>query len=130
MFKFRLEPLITIRDNVLKERQTALAAAYSERRILEEHNQDIERQLAEGLETARSLMQTGQTVNVEHFISLRNQESFLRDEQEKVFQQMKKVDEKIEQCRHAVVEANKELKSVEKLKEKRYEEYREEEKKA
>ena len=128
MFKFRLEPLITIRENVLKECQAELAKAYDARRILEEHLQKIARQLSEGTEVARSIMQPGQTVNVEFLLGLRRQEMFLRANQDDLKQKMQVIDEEIEVRRAKVAEANKELKIVEKLKEKRYEQYLEEEK--
>jgi len=128
MFKFPLESLIKIRDTALKERQAALAKAYNARHVLEEALQDVEQQLMEGTTTARSLMQTGQTVNVAHLLGIRRQEMFLRANQNELVQKIAKADEEIERRRAAVVEANKELKAVEKLKEKRYEKYLEEEK--
>jgi len=130
MFKFRLEPLIKIRDNVLKECQGELAKAYNARRILEEALQAVERQLAEGTAAARKLMQAGQTVNVEYLLGLRRQEMFLRANQNDLTQKMQMVDEEIERRRAAVVAANKELKIVEKLKEKRHEKYLDEENKS
>ena len=129
MFKFRLEPLITIRANDLKERQSELAQVYEKRRKAEEALQIVEDQLAEGIATARSLMQVGQTVNVEHLLGFRRQEMFLRDNQEKLIEYMQAIDRDIEILRRAVVAASKELKKIEKLKEKRYEEYLKEEKK-
>lgn len=130
MFKFRLEPLITIRSNELRECQAELAKAYDALRILEETLQKLEEQIAEGVTAARSLMQTGQTVNVEHLLGFRRQEAFLRAHQEDLKQKMKTVNEEIERRRIAVVAANKKLKIVEKLKEKRHEKYLEEENKA
>jgi flagellar FliJ protein len=130
MFTFRLEPLISSRYNVLKERQSELAKAYEARRILEESIQDIDRQLEEGIAAARNLMQEGQTVRVESLLGFRRQEMFLRGQHSELMQKMQMVDEEIERCRRAVVVANKELKIVEKLKEKRYEKYLEEENKA
>jgi len=130
MFKFRLEPLITIRDNELKECQAKLAEVYDVRRILEEDLQKIEKQLEEGTVTARSLMQPGQTVNIEYLLGLRRQEMFLRADQDELMQKIQVIDEEIEIRRAKVVEANKELKIVEKLKEKRHEQYLEDERKA
>ena len=130
MFTFRLEPLITIRDNELKERQLELAKAYEARKILEEDMQEIDRQLADGIAAARSLMQEGQTVNVESLLSFRRQEMFLRAQQNDLMETMETLDQEIERRRALVVAANKELKIVEKLKEKRYEKYLEEENKA
>ena len=130
MFKFRLDPLITIRDNKLKERQRKLAEACEARRILEGHLQEIDRQIEEGIDTARSLIQPGQTVNVESLIGFRRQEMFLRANQDDLMQKIKMVDKEIDNRRIAVVEANKELKVIEKLKEKRHEKYLVEEGKA
>jgi len=128
MFKFRLEPLIKIRKNALQECQAALAKAYDERRILEEQLQEIENQLAEGTVTARNLMQPGQTVNVDYLLGIRRQEMFLLANQNALKHDIQRTDEKIERCRIAVVAANKEVKILEKLKEKRYEQHQEEEK--
>jgi len=96
--------------------------------VLEEQLQEIEHQLAEGTATARSLMQPGQTVNVDYLLGIRRQEMFLIANQNVLIQDIQKTDEKIERCRIAVVAANKEVKILEKLKEKRYEQYLEEEK--
>ena len=112
----------------MQERQAELAQAYDARNILEEYLQEIDRQLTEGTTTARNLMQEGQTVNVEHLLGLRRQEMFLRANQDDLKQKMQIIDEEIERRRDAVVEANKELKIVEKLKEKRHGKYLEEEK--
>ena len=130
MFKFRFDPLITIRNNELKERQMELAKAYDARRILEEHLLEIERQLTEGIATARDLMQPGQAVNVEYLLGLRRQEMFLRANQDDLEKKIQIVDEEIEVRRAKVVEANKELKIIEKLKEKRLEQYLDGEKRA
>ena len=128
MFRFRLEPLITLRANILKECKAELAKAYDARRVLEEAVQKVETQLAEGVADARNLMQPGKTVNVEYLLGLRRQEMYLRLEQDDLQHKIQQVDEVIAQRRRIVIVANQELKKVEKLKEKRYEEYLEEEK--
>ena len=129
MFNFRLEPLIKIRKNVLQECQAELTKAYNARNVLEEHLLSIEKEIEEGTATARSLMQPGQTINVEQLLSFRRQEMFLRANQNDLKQKIKDVDEVIELRRTTVIAANKQLKTVEKLKEKRYEKYLEEKKK-
>ena len=128
MFKFRLEPLIKIRRNVLQECQSELAKAYDARLILEEQIRKVGRQLSEGIETARRLMQPGQAVNVDYLLGIRRQEMFLLASQDELKQKMQIIDEEIERRRDAVVAANKELKILEKLKEKRHTLYLEEEK--
>ena len=129
MFTFRLNPLITLRDNELKERQSELAKAFEARQILEKDQQAIDRQLEDGITTVRSLTQEGQTINVESLLSYRRQEMFLRAQQNDLLEKMKMIDEEIERRRVLVVAANKELKIVEKLKEKRYEKYLDEQNK-
>ena len=129
MFKFRLEPLITIRDNDLKERQAELAQAYNAQRICEENLQTFERLMEEGIATARNMMQPGQMVDVRYLRGLQEQELVLRANHEEWTKNLRDVSEEVERRRLLVVAANKELKKVEKLKEKRYEEYSEKEKK-
>jgi len=129
MFKFRLDPLIKIRKNTLQECQAELAKAYDARSILEEHLQRIEKELEAETTAARNLMQPGQTVKIEQLLGFRRQEMFLRANQNDLMQKMKGIDEVIELRRAAVIAANKELKSIETLREKRYEKYLEEEKK-
>jgi flagellar FliJ protein len=130
MFSFRLEPLITIRDNALKERQRELANANNVRRALEKDLQDIDTQLTDGMADVRIRIQAGQMINVNDLIGYRRQEMFLRFEQNKLIEQIENVDKEIEKCRTALIKANKELKIVEKLKEKQYERYQSEEEKA
>jgi len=130
MFKFRLDPLIAIRDHKLKECQRALAQAYEARKILEKDLQEIDRQLEEGIVAVRSVIQPGQTINLQNLIGFRRQEMFLRASQEELMEKIKAVDKGIDIRLAAVVEANKELKIIEKLKEKRYEKYLDAENKA
>ena len=123
MFNFRLEPLITIRNNVLQECQAELAKAYEARQILENDMKKLDQQIAEGMQNARDIMQTGKIINVEYLIGFRRQEMFLRANQDELMEKIKLVDEEIEARRSAVAVANKELKIVEKLKEQRFEKY-------
>jgi flagellar export protein FliJ len=127
MFKFRFEPLITIRDNILKECQAELAKAYEARRQLEELQNEIDTLLTNNIIEGRQMMLPGQQVNVNHLLGLRQQELFLRADYEKLAQNIKGIDEVIEMRRNAVILANRDLQIVEKLKEKRYEKYQQEE---
>ena len=129
MFKFRLDPLITIRDNHLKERQAELAQAYNAQRICEENLQTLGKLIEEGIATARNMMQSGQRVDVHFLRGIQEHELVLRANHEEWTKNLQTVNEEVERRRRLVVDANKELKKVEKLKEKRYEEYLEEEKK-
>ena len=122
-FKFRLEPLITIRDNVLKEKQGELAKAYEARRIAVEKLEEIQRDLAGTTEAGREMMQSGRAISVDYLLGLRRHEAYLNAQRDLVQKHIILIDEEIEKRRDAVMEANKELKIVEKLKEKQRERY-------
>jgi flagellar FliJ protein len=128
MFTFRLEPLITIRDNELKECQAELAKAYHARQIVEETRLKFERDIAESLQSARKMMESG-TIDVTFLLTLQDHKTYRTAQLAKIAEDIKKIDEEIERRRAIVVAANKELKIVQKLKEKRYEKYLEEENK-
>ncbi|MDR0706171.1 MAG: flagellar export protein FliJ [Planctomycetaceae bacterium] len=125
-FRFRLEPLITIRDNTLKEKQGELAKAYEARRIVEDKQRELEQELVENVTAGRQRLQTG-TIDIEFLLGLRRHEAYLNAQIEVVRGHLRQIDEEIERRRNAVLEANKELKIIEKLKEKRYEKYQTEE---
>ncbi|MDR2704618.1 MAG: hypothetical protein LBC02_02455, partial [Planctomycetaceae bacterium] len=75
-FQFRLEPLIAIRDNTLKEKQGELAKAYEARRIVEEKQRELEQELAENVTAGRQRLQTG-TIDIEFLLGLRRHEAYL-----------------------------------------------------
>jgi flagellar FliJ protein len=126
VFRFRLEPLITIRDNTLKEKQAELAKAYEARRIVEEKQHELEFELTENIAAGRQRLQTG-AVNIEFLLGLRRHEAYLNAQINVVREHLRQIDEEIERRRNAVLEANKELKMIEKLREKRYGQYQAEE---
>ncbi|GHT45847.1 flagellar export protein FliJ [Planctomycetales bacterium] len=123
MFQFRLDPLITIRDNTLKERQGELAKAYEAHAKVEEWMQEVQKTLTENTESMRQAIQKGGAIDVNYLLGVQRQEMFLKSERTRFEGMMKEIDEEIEKRRQAVMQANKELKIVEKLKEKRYEKY-------
>ena len=126
MFKFRLEPLITIRDNKLKERQRELAKAYEARRIVVEAQQKIEQELEEGQQSVREMSQS-ETIDVNFLLAFQRHKAYRLLQLEKIQGDLKQIDEEIARRRAAMIDANKDLKIVEKLKEKRYDKYLEEE---
>jgi len=121
-FSFRLEPLISIRDNVLKRKQSALAEAYEVRRVVEEQRLVTEQEMANNLQASREMMQSGK-IDVSFLLNVRRHDAFLASELENYRRQIVHIDEEIEIRRNAVIEANKELKIIEKLKEKQHDQY-------
>jgi flagellar export protein FliJ len=106
--------------------QGELAKAYEARRFVEEAQSKTDLELTKNLEQGRQMSQPGK-INVDYLLWLRRQEMFLRAEQADWMKKLKMIDEEIEKRRHAVMIANKNLKIVEKLKEKRLEKYQAEE---
>ncbi len=125
-FTFRLEPLISIRDNVLKEKQAELAKAYEARRIAEEKRLEVERNIEDNQRFGREMLRSG-TINIDFLLGVRRHEAFLAAQFDEVRRHIALIEEEIEKRRAAVAEANKELKIIEKLKEKKREKYRAEE---
>jgi flagellar FliJ protein len=126
-FTFRLEPLISIRDNVLKEKQAELAKAYEAMRIIEEAKQKTERNIEDNLQAGREMLQSGK-IDVNFLLGIREHEMFLLAQLEQIRKDTIEIEKEIDFRRNAVVEANKELKIIEKLKEKKHEHYLVEEK--
>ena len=127
VFTFRLEPLISIRDNVLKEKQAELAKAYEARRIIEEARVKVERDIGDNLQAGREMLRSGK-IDVNFLLGVREHEIFLLAQLEQAKQDIIEIEKEIDLRRRAVVEANKELKIIEKLKEKKYEKHLAEEK--
>ncbi len=123
MFHFRLAPLMTIRDNILKEKQGELAKAYEARRKLEEKQTELDQELADTVASGRKTVHGGGTISVDYLLSLRRHEGYLIAQKDHITQTLLAIDEEIERRRAAVMEAHRELKTVEKLKEKQKEKY-------
>lgn len=125
MFRFRLETLLSLRDQARKERQAELAKAYEAQRIvvekIDEIVQNIESLTHEGREMMRS-----KKIDVEFLVGLRRHEAFLRAQQTEATRQLEMIREEVEVRRRAVIEADKEVKIMEKLKEKQSMRYDEE----
>ncbi|MGL4593231.1 MAG: flagellar export protein FliJ [Thermoguttaceae bacterium] len=121
-FRFQLDSLLSIRNSTLKEKQGALGKAYEARRIVEEKRFALAKDISDTLNSGREMIASGM-ISPDYLLGLRRHEAFLATQQQEVEQHLVLIDEEIERRLAAVVEANKELKMVEKLKEKRREKY-------
>ena len=116
-FKFRLTPLLKIRENVRAEKQAELGKAYEAARIVEEELQRLQSELVRCGELGREAIQKGR-ISVDYLLSLRRHESFLLDQQTQAQGQLEQIREEIERRRIALMEADREVKVLEKLQEK------------
>ena len=115
--KFRMETLLRIRENILNERRGELAKAYEAERIMETKRIETEGEVAATVENGRAMMCSGQ-VDVQYLLGLRRHEAYLQAMLQEIARNMELVRQEIEVRRRAVIEANKEFKIIEKLKEK------------
>ncbi|MDR2172330.1 MAG: flagellar FliJ family protein [Planctomycetaceae bacterium] len=122
-FKFRLESVITLWDNTLKERQSELAKAYEARKIVEDAENNINVELSNNIEMNRQKLQDGGVLDVEYLLGLQRRNAYLNSQLNVIKRDLEKIDEEIERRQNAVVEAHTELKIIEKLKEKKQKEY-------
>ena len=116
-FKYRLAPLLKIRENVRAEKQAELAKAYEAARIVEAELQRVQAELVRNGELGRQATQKGR-ISVDYLLSLRRHEAFLLAQQNQAQEQLEQIQQEIERRRIALMEADREVKVLEKLKEK------------
>lgn len=116
-FKFRLQTLLKLRETVRDERRGELAQAYRAEEVLRQRQREIEDELAALAHQSRSAAAPG-TVNVDRLLEARRYELVLRSRRQLNQQQQEALDAEIERRRQALVEANREVRVLEKLREK------------
>lgn len=116
-FRFRLQPLQKVRENIRCERQTELAKAFEAEAVVREKIESLTRGIADTKEEGRKLVAGGR-VNVDFLVGLRRHEAYLLAQKAEAEQTLDQVLVEVERRRLAVVEADKEVKILEKLHEK------------
>jgi len=122
MFKFRLQPLQKIRENVRRERQTELAKALAAEAVVREKIESIVQDITKVATELRTGGEEGR-INVDFLIGLRRHEAWLLAQKQDAEQKLEQVLAEVERRRLAVVEADKEVKILEKLHEKQKDKY-------
>jgi flagellar FliJ protein len=125
-FKFRLSSLLRLRELARDHRRTALAQAYRAEGILQDQRRELEAKLLDLAQRCRSVSEPGQ-VDVDRLLEVRRYEMVLRSGEQELSQQEKAVSAEIEKRREAVAEANRQVRVLEKLREKQYQRHRQEE---
>ena len=116
-FKYRLAPLLKIRENIRAEKQAELNQAYEAAQIVEEKLQQVQSELVRNGELGREAIQKGR-VSVDYLLALRRHEAVLLAEQSQAQEQLEQIRQEIERRRIALMEADREVKVLEKLREK------------
>jgi flagellar FliJ protein len=113
-FQFRLETLLRLREAVRDERRSQLADAFRVLETLAEQDSKLTREMNELRSTVRS--RTG-AIDVDHLLNSQRYEMVLQLERQKLQQQQLTVNAEIEKRREALVAADQEVRSLEKLRE-------------
>lgn len=116
-FRFRLAPLLKIRENIRAERQTELSKAYEAARIVEEKLEKIRSDLIACVEEGRQSILAGK-ISIDFLLSMRRHEAHLLTQQAEARNQLQQIQVEIERRRAAVIEADRDVKVLEKLREK------------
>jgi flagellar protein FliJ len=125
-FEFRLSTLLKLRERARDERRTALAEAFKVDDVLRVRLGGVE----EELERMRNLCRTSAgpgRINVDRLVEAQRYELTLRSQQMQLRRQRETVAAEIERRRQALIEADREVRVLEKLRDRQAEEHRQEE---
>jgi len=139
MFTFRFKPLQKIRENVRRERQAELAKALEAETVVRDKIESIVKDIAKVADDLRGaasgewrvasdeensqLTTRNSQLNVDVLIGLRRHEAWLLAQKHEAQEKLEQVLVEVERRRLAVVEADKEVKIMEKLHEKQKDKY-------
>jgi len=122
-FKFRLATLQRLRESTRDERRAALAEAYQAQQILAERMQEKQEELA-ALRTSYSDASAPGRIEVERLMNAQRFELMVRGELQVMEDQSRLVEQEIERRRQALVEADRQVRVLEKLHDKQLERHR------
>ncbi|MEG0615602.1 MAG: flagellar FliJ family protein [Oscillospiraceae bacterium] len=127
-FQFSLGKLLNFKEQILKREKNDLAGLRKQLLQVEEEKAENERKLKETNENFVAAQKTGMTS--QHMIYTKNYMNMLIRNNEMFDKIIRSINGEIERQLGIVVEATKEVSSIEKLKEKQLEEYKKEDQKA
>jgi flagellar FliJ protein len=121
-FEFRLKTLLKVRAAERDECRQQLAKAYRADQILVDHREQLQVELNETKRCARRMIAPGQ-VKVEQLLNANRYELVLTAQIREVEEQRKLIASEIERRRQSLVEADRQLRILEKLKDRQRVEY-------
>lgn len=125
-FTFRLATLQRLRENLRDERRSQLADAYRADEILQEQEQRLAQEQAEMSAALREAAAPGE-IEVDRLLSDHRYSLLLIAQQRHLSQQRQAVAQEIERRRQLLIEADREVRVLEKLKEHQLQRHRDEE---
>jgi len=125
-FKFRLATLLRLREETRDQRRAELAEAYHADDLLQQQIQEADQALNDLLDECRKAAGPG-VIDIDRLIAAGRYELALRAQQKELVGQRERVVAEIERRRQTLVEANREVRVLEKLRENQAKRHREEE---
>jgi flagellar protein FliJ len=125
-FIFRLTVLLRLRESRRDECRTALAEAYRVDDVLAKQIEGLEREF-DALRRFCRLKASPGTVDVNRLVEAQRYELVTRAQQRRLAEQRQQVAAEIERRRQALVEADREVRVLEKLRERQADQYRRDE---
>ena len=114
-FQFRLKTLLRLREAVRDQRRGELAQAYEAERILQQQSNELQSQFAAMLADRRAA--AIEHVNVDRLMEMQRYEMILQAQQHTLSQQQQDLRKEIDRRRDALVESDREVRVLEKLRE-------------
>lgn len=126
MFSFRLQTVLRLRIAERDERRGELAKALRAVEVLEERRQQVTKELEDNQKLARRLAGPG-TANIERIVQTHRYEAILKAGLAQIIAQEKQVAAEVERRRQILTEADRQVRVLEKLEERKREEYQRQE---
>lgn len=121
-FRFRLASLMRLRESERDERREALAQAYRADQMLQQQQEAVQNDLRENQRQVQECAAPG-PISVERLLGRHRYELILQAQLRQLQRQRQTIAAEIERRRQALVEADRELKILEKLRERHFQEY-------
>lgn len=121
-FRFRLATLRRLREQYRDELRSRLAEAYEAERLLARQQEGLDREAA-ALRGAQHQMVSARSPDVNQLLEAQRYATVLQGRNAALAQQRRQVSEEIERRRQAVVEADREVKALDKLEDRRRAEF-------
>jgi flagellar protein FliJ len=122
-FRFRLQTLRRLREIHRDEQRGRLATAYEAERILQHQRDELAAEAAEHLESQRRAMREG-PIDVNWLLTTQRYQLALEAQAKVLADQAVKLAEEVERRRQALVEADREVRVLDKLEERQRNQHR------
>ena len=121
-FRYRLATLLRLREAARDEKRAHLAEAYRAAEILAEHLREADQELAMLRAQASTANKPGK-VDVDQLLQTHRYELLLRAQRGMIVKQQEQVAQETERRRLALVEADRQVRVLEKLREHKWQDY-------